>query len=355
MEFLESIKQVSLWGNTGYDYLMAGAMFVGLIIVLKVFQLIILARLNKLALKTKTDLDDMLIEMFKKIKPPFYLLVSIYLAIKALTITGLFSKILLVLFLIVIIFEIIQAISRVLDYVMRKYLNRNKEEGEDNQHSEAMIKLLQVIVKTILWAFGLILILSNMGINVTSLVAGLGIGGLAIALALQNVLGDLFSAFSIYIDKPFKVGDYIKIGTDSGTVEKIGMKTTRIRTLQGEQLVISNQELTNVRIQNFRRMDKRRVSFKLGVTYDTTAKKLEAVPAMIEKIVNKVDLATFDRCHFVEYADSALIFDIVMFINSKEYIDYLTARQSINLAIYQKFAKEKIEFAYPTQTIHLQK
>ena len=161
MEFLEGIKQVSFWGNTGYDYFVAGAIFVGLIVILKVFQIIILARLNKLALKTKTDLDDMLIEVFKKIKPPFYFFVSIYFAIKVLNVSGLFSKILMVLFLIAIVFEVIQAISRVLDYVMRKYLNRNREEGEDNQHSESMIKLLQVIIKAILWALGLILILSN--------------------------------------------------------------------------------------------------------------------------------------------------------------------------------------------------
>ena len=297
----------------------------------------------------------MLIEVFKTIKPPFYFFISVYFSIKILSVPDVFNKILLILFLVVIVFEIIQAIARVLDYIMRKYLNKNKEEGEDNQHADSVIKLLQVIVKVILWVLGLVLILSNLGLDVTSLIAGMGIGGLAIALALQNVLSDLFSAFSIYIDKPFKAGDFIKLGTDSGTVEKIGMKTTRIRTLQGEQLIVSNQELTSARIQNFRRMNNRRVSFKLGVTYDTSAKNLESIPVMIEEIVAKVSLATFNRCHFVEYDDSALIFDIVIFIESKEMPDYLKARQEINLEIFKKFAKAKIEFAYPTQTIHLQK
>jgi small-conductance mechanosensitive channel len=355
MEFLETLKALALWNNSAYDYAIALAIFIGLIIILKIFQVIILARLNKLALRTKTDLDDMLIEVFKTIKPPFYFFISIYFAIKVLVVPDIFNKILLILFLIAIVFEIIQAISRVLDYIMRKYLNRSREDGEDNQHSDSMVNLLQVIVKIILWALGLVLILSNLGIDVTSLIAGMGIGGLAIALALQNVLSDLFSAFSIYIDKPFRVGDHIQIGTDRGEVEKIGMKTTRIRTLQGEQLIVSNQELTNARINNFRRMEKRRVAFNLGVTYDTKAETLEKIPKIIEDIVLKVKGAEFDRCYFTEYADSALIFETVIFIESSEYKDYLDARQEMNFEIYKIFAREEIDFAYPTQTIHLQK
>ena len=213
MEFLESLKMFSLWGNTSYDYFIAAIIFISLIVILKTFQVIVLARLHKLALRTKTDLDDMLIEVFKTIKPPFYFFISVYFSIKILSVPDVFNKILLILFLVVIVFEIIQAIARVLDYIMRKYLNKNKEEGEDNQHADSVIKLLQVIVKVILWVLGLVLILSNLGLDVTSLIAGMGIGGLAIALALQNVLSDLFSAFSIYIDKPFKAGDFIKFAS----------------------------------------------------------------------------------------------------------------------------------------------
>jgi small-conductance mechanosensitive channel len=355
MEILEQLKDVTFWNNTGYDYFLALVVFIGLVFILKIFQVIILARLHKLALKTQTDIDDMLIEVFKKIKPPFYFFVAIYFSIKLLNVSDLFNKVLLVLFLIAIVFEIVHAIERVLDFIIRRYLEKTQEEGEDNQHSESMINLLKIIVKIILWVMGLLLILSNLGINITSLVAGMGIGGIAIALALQNVLSDLFSAFSIYIDKPFKVGDHIKIGTDRGVVEKIGMKSTRVRTLQGEQLIVSNKELTSVRIQNFRRMEKRRVAVKLGVTYDTPHKKLEAIPGFIEEIVNKVDLVEFDRCFFTEYADSSLIFEVVAFVSSKEIKDYLESMQEINLAIYKKFEQEKIEFAYPTQTIYVNK
>jgi len=355
MEFLESIKQVYFWGNSGYDYFVSIAIFVGSIIVLKIFQVVILARLNSLAKKTKTDLDDMLIEVFKKIKPPFYFFIAVYLAIKALNVADIISKILLALFLIAVVFELIQAVSRILDYLMRKYLEKNREKGENQQQSEAMIKLLQAIVKIGLWIFGFILILSNLGINVTSLVAGLGIGGLAIALALQNVLGDLFSAFSLYLDKPFKIGDFIIIGNDMGVVERIGIKTTRITTLQGEQLVISNQELTRSRIQNFQRMNRRRVAMTIGVTYQTKDKQLKAIPQYIKDIIDKADLANFDRCHFSEYAGSSLNFEIVFFVDSADYNVYMDVRQNINYQIFEKFAKEKIEFAYPTQTIHVQK
>lgn len=354
MDFLENLKTISLWGNSGYDYLVAVVVFVAFLFLLKIFQAIILSRLQKLALKTSTDFDDILIEIFRKIKPPFYFFVAVYFAIKSLVLPELINKVLLVLFIVVVVYEVIRGVERIVNYLFRKYLEKNQDEDTD-MHSEAMIKLMQVLIKVALWIFGLIMILSNLGVDVTSLVAGMGIGGIAIALALQNVLGDLFSAFSIYMDKPFKVGDYIVIGADSGVVEKIGMKTTRIRTLQGEQLVVSNKELTSARIQNFRRMEKRRVSFSLGVTYDTTPEKLAAIPKIVEDIINKVDLAEFDRCHFVEYADSSLNFEIVMYVDSKEYNDYMDARQEINLDIYKTFAKEGIEFAYPTQTIFVNK
>lgn len=355
MDFLTSIKEISIWSNTAYDYLLAFCIFIGLMIILKIFQVIILARLNAIAKKTKTDFDDVLIEIFKKIKPPFYFFIALYFAIKSLQVNEIVSKSILVLFLIVIVFEVIQGISRLVDYFVKKYTDKAENGESDKAYSESMIKLLQLVVKISLWVIGIILILSNMGIDVTSLIAGLGIGGIAIALALQTVLGDLFSAFAIYIDKPFKIGDFIIVGADMGTVEKIGLKTTRLKTLQGEQLIIANQELTKARIQNFRRMQERRVVVTLGVTYDTDHKKLSKIPDYIKEIINNTEGARLDRCHFSEYADSSLIYEIVFFVDSPDYNYYMDVRQKINLDINAKFAKEKIEFAYPTQTVYLQK
>jgi len=176
-----------------------------------------------------------------------------------------------------------------------------------------------------------------------------------VALALQNVLGDMFSSFAIYIDKPFQVGDFIVVGKDKGVVEKIGLKSTRIRTLQGEELIISNNELTSTRIQNFKKMEKRRIVFTLGVTYNTPADMLAKIPKIIKEVISKEKKLTFDRCHFKEYADSSLNFEIVYYVNDPDYLTNMNFRQKVNLAIYKKFAKEKIEFAYPTQTIYVEK
>lgn len=352
--FIQQFKYIFFWGNSVYDYFLALIIFVVVIFALKIFQSIILSHLQKLSLKTATDFDDIMIEIFKKIKPPFYFFVALYFAIKSLVLPDLANKILLVLFIVVIVYEIIKAVERVVSYLFKRYLERNQDADTD-QNSESMVRLMQILIKIALWIFGLILILSNLGVNVTSLIAGMGIGGIAIALALQNVLSDLFSAFSIYMDKPFKVGDFIVIGNDMGVVEKIGFKTTRLRTLQGEQLVVANKELTSVRVQNFRRMEKRRVVFTLGLTYDTKPEKIEAVPKIVEKIIDDVELAEFDRCHFAEYGSSSLNFEIVLYINSSDYNDYMDARQKINLNIYKAFVKEGIEFAYPTQTLFVKK
>ena len=349
--FLDFLKDYSLWSNTAYEYLMAFIIFVISIIVLKIFQVIILAKLRKLALKTKTDFDDMLIEMFSGVRPPFYILVSLYFALKSLFLSELVEMVIRVLFIVVIVFEVIQAAVKLFEYFLGKYLEKAQKESGKKILTISMVNTLKFFVKLILWSLGTLMILSNLGVNVTSIIAGLGVGGIAIALAAQGILADIFSSFSIYFDRPFEVGDFIQVGTEKGEVEKIGLKTSRLRTPQGEELIISNQELTSARVQNFKRMEKRRISFSLGLTYDTTAEKLEKIPKIIKAIVDKESMAEFDRCFFVTYGDSALVFDIVYYVESPDYIDYLEVNQTINLAIYKKFATEKIDFAYPTQTI----
>ena len=344
------------WGpNSGYDYVVAFLIFLGLLVVLKLFQVIILARLRVLAKRTKTDIDDLAIEIFASIKPPLYFFVSIYFAVKALVIIEPVSQVINILLIIVIIYEIIRAFEKLVDFLTSKQIDKMQDSADGKRHSQAMIKALRIIIKISLWAVGLLLILSNLGVNITSLIAGLGIGGIAIALALQNILSDIFSSFSIYLDKPFQIGDFIVIGTDMGTVEKIGLKTTRIRTLQGEELIISNNELTSARVQNFKKMEKRRVAFNLGVIYGTKSEKLEKIPTLIKEIVSKVKSAEFDRCHFKSYGDFSLNFEIVYYVNSAEYQDYMEVNQLVNLEIYKKFAEEKIEFAYPTQTVFVNK
>jgi small-conductance mechanosensitive channel len=200
-----------------------------------------------------------------------------------------------------------------------------------------------------------LLFLSNIGVDVTPLLAGASIGGIAIAFALQNVLTDVFASFSIYFDKPFRVGDFITVGADSGTVKRIGIKTTRLQSLQGEELIISNKQLTESRINNFKRMDKRRGVFTFGVIYQTEIKKLEKIPKIITDIITKNKTAELDRVHFKSFGDSSLDYEVVYYVKSSDYRVFMDIQQEINLEIIHQFQKEGIEFAYPTKTVFLQK
>jgi small-conductance mechanosensitive channel len=211
-----------------------------------------------------------------------------------------------------------------------------------------VVKLMGLLV---VWVLVVLSILANVGVDVTALVAGLGVGGIAIALALQNVLGDLFASVSILLDKPFVVGDFIVVGDVSGTVEAIGLKTTRVRSIGGEQVVIANNDLLQSRVRNFKRMHERRIVFKLGVTYDTPPAKIERIPVMLREILSGLEGVRFDRAHFSGFGDSSLDFEVVYFVDVPEYDAYMDRQQAINLAILRQFTQEKIEFAFPTRTI----
>jgi small-conductance mechanosensitive channel len=344
----QNILQIDFWGNTGREYLIALGVFAGALIVLKITQMLILGRLKKLAEKTKTDLDDILIETISSIRPPFYFFISLYLAVKSLTFPLLANKIIDGVFILVIVYEITKAIQIFIGYGTQKIIDKSTNKDTANKD---VLKNIGLVAKIIIWIFAILIVLSNWGVNITSLVAGLGIGGVAIAFALQNILEDIFSSFSIFIDKPFKIGDFIIVGDDMGVVEKIGIKTTRIKTLQGQELVISNKELTSARINNYKKMEKRRIVFELGVCYETPTEKLKKIPAMIKEIIEKENNADLDRAHFKSYGDFSLNYEIVYYVSSGDYNQYMDIQQSINLAIKDAFERQEIEFAYPTQTI----
>jgi small-conductance mechanosensitive channel len=215
------------------------------------------------------------------------------------------------------------------------------------------VNLLGFVGRVLVWAMALLIALDQLGFNVTALIAGLGIGGIAVALALQNVLGDLFASMAIVLDKPFQVGDFIIVGDKPGTVEKVGLKTTRVKSLWGEQLVFANAQLLNAQIKNYKRMQERRISFGIGVTYETPAEKLRALPGWLKAAVQAQPDVRFDRAHFKEYADFSLNFEIVYYVLSPDYNLYMDRQQAINLAIFDKLAQEDVQFAYPTRTLYL--
>ncbi|MFW6282847.1 MAG: mechanosensitive ion channel family protein, partial [Minisyncoccales bacterium] len=193
------------------------------------------------------------------------------------------------------------------------------------------------------------------GYNLSTLVAGLGVGGVAIAFALQNILGDFFAAFSIYFDKPCETGDYMTVGDEGGTVEKIGIKSTRIKTLRGEELVVSNKNLTDMKIHNFKKMKTRRITFSIGVTYDTSTEKLRKAKEIIKDVLVKVKKIELDQVNFVNFGDFSLDFEIAYYVQSKEFTFYKKKQEEINLKIKEEFEKKGIEMAYPTQTILINK
>lgn len=338
-----------MFGNSGRDYLVAFAIFAGAYLLLYLFKFIIIKRLEALARRTKTDIDDLLIEMFARIKWPFYMIISTYIAARSLTAHPFVNKALQYLLLIGVIFYAVRAIQGIIGYITKKAIIRKQE--ADKEYDSTAIELLSKITQGVLWVFAIIMLLSNLGYNVSALLAGVGIGGIAIAFALQNILSDIFSSFSIYFDKPFKKGDFIIIGPDMGVVERVGIKSTRIQSLEGQELVVPNKELTNIRINNYKRMKKRRIAFTIGVAYETSNAKLKKIPGIIGKIITAQEKVAMDRVHFKKFGDSSLLFEIVYFLDSSDYKIHMDTQHNINLSIKQAFEKEKIEFAYPTQKV----
>jgi small-conductance mechanosensitive channel len=239
---------------------------------------------------------------------------------------------------------------------LRVLLEYYQQEQESKDPAGAsMINVLGLLGRILLWSLVLLLALDNLGVNITALVTGLGIGGIAIALAVQTVLSDLLASLSIVLDKPFTLGDFLIIGEHMGSVEYIGLKTTRIRSLSGEQLVFSNADLLQSRIRNFGRMFERRVVFKIGVTYQTPRERLTEIPGIIRAAIESQDKTRFDRSHFVSYGDFSLVFETVYYVLGADYNLYMDIQQAINLYIHERFEEQNIDFAYPTQTVFLQR
>lgn len=233
-------------------------------------------------------------------------------------------------------------------------LRRSRQLAED-PGAVATMDVLSFVLRVAVWSVVLLLTLDNLGVNITALIAGLGVGGIAVALAAQNILGDLFASLSIVLDKPFVVGDFLVIDDFLGSVEKVGLKTTRLRSLSGEQLIFSNNDLLGSRIRNYGRMFERRIVFSLGVTYQTPAGKLREIPTIIREAIEVNDKVRFDRAHFQSYGDFALIFEVVYYVLSRDYNLYMDVQQAVNLTIFERFSDEGIEFAYPTQTLYVSK
>jgi len=351
---IDFLQNTYFLGNSLLNYVYFLGLLILSFLVSKVVLVIFKKYLHALAKKTKTLIDDILVDAFEK--PVLYTLffIGVYFSIRQLTLSvaalDVVNKVITVITILLITWGITKLIHSALDIYWLPKAKSTKSNVDNN-----LIPVMKSLVSWVIWIICFLFVLNNLGVNITSLAAGLGVGGLAIAFALQGVFADLFASISIYLDRPFNVGDYIVVGADSGTVKKIGLKSTRITTLQGDQLVISNKELTEARVRNYKKMRKRRVVFNFGVEYGTSSLKLKKIPLLIKTIITKVKKVEFDRCNFFEFGDFSLNYEVVIYVENRDYDLYRAVQEKINLAIVEVFAKEKIEMAFPTQTVFIKK
>ncbi len=345
-EFLNN----SFWNNTLMTYLIfAGTLIVSVAAVM-VFSRFMQKYLSRTAEKSGKSIHLRLSRLVRRNVAPILYLSAFYLCWQILAMPPAVTKwtdTFILAFTIAL--SATMLLSIIMDYYRDYVIRRMAKEN-----SEILLKWTDAVLKITIWCIALILFLDNIGVKITSLITGLGIGGVAIAFAAQTILVDVFCCFTIFFDKPFEVGDFIVTGDQSGTVEHIGIKTTRLRALSGEQIVLANSDLTGSRINNFKRMEERRVLYRLGVEYDTPYEKLKKIPGIISAIIGEVDNARFGRVHFCAFGAYSLQFEVAYYVLSNDYDQYMDINQEINFRILYEFSKEGIGFAFPTQTLQLQ-
>lgn len=277
-------------------------------------------------------------------------LVALYSALRLLPLDGRIGNFVGHVFLVVATFLFTSLSFDILKFSLDIYLRRRGSTLMEHKG-----RMVLPIFKGVVWLLALAFILDNFGVKVSAILAGLGVAGVAVGFAAQAILGDLFSYFAILFDRPFRIGDFIVLGPDlRGTIEHIGLKTSRIRSLDGELIIMSNSDLTNSRVHNYRPMIRRRVLFGFGVLYSTPSEKLEQIPQVVRDIIEEVNKATCDRVHFCRFGDSSLDFEVVYYVESPDYNDYMDVQQTINLELVRRFEDMDVDFAFPTRTVHMQ-
>lgn len=348
MDFL----QTQIASNSLQTWLIAAIIALAALLVAGIFRFISCRQLNRLVTHTDVPLWPVLLAMVKRTKWLFITLLALFIGASVIELPGTLRANFTTIVIIALLIQTGLWGAAALQVIIEQYRQRQLDK---DPASITTLSVLNLISKIILWSIIVLLVLDNLGVNITALVAGLGVGGIAVALAVQTILGDLFASLSIVLDKPFVVGDFLIVDDLLGSVEYVGLKTTRLRSLSGEQLIFSNSDLLKSRIRNYGRMYERRVVFNIGVTYQTPRDKLIKIPKIIREAVEQQDKTRFDRSHFKEYGDFALIFESVYYVLGPDYNEYMDIQQAINLHIHEGFEQEGIEFAYPTQTLFVQK
>jgi small-conductance mechanosensitive channel len=348
VEYFEHLLSLPVFRNSLLQWLTA------LGIMLALFSVLLALRrwIRRSHQRLKDTPETELAEILSRTTIPFFVVLCLYAGLKTLSTGASTARLLDSAITIALFWQagvwIAAAANGMLDRRRRRALTVDRAVA-------GSLGVIGFIVQVIIWTMVGLLTLDNLGVDVTALVAGLGIGGIAVALAVQNILGDLFASLSITFDQPFVVGDFLAVGDFLGSVEYIGIKSTRLRSLNGEQIVISNADLLGSRVRNYGRMAERRVLFSLGVIYETPAAELERIPGMIRRIVEAQQDTRFDRAHFAKHGAASLDFEIVYYVLSADYNRYMDIQQAMNLQIHREFERAGIEFAYPTQKVILER
>ena len=346
-----SFLEWQFYHNSVRAWLVAGVVFLIIGLSLLLVRTMLVRRLAAIAQRTATSADDAVVDVLRRTRYFFILAAAIAGATLFLDLPQRALDIGRVLGTIAVILQIAMWGNGLISFWFEHYA---EQKADSDISSRTTIAAFSFVARALLWIMLALVALNRLGYDVTALITGLGVGGIALALAVQNILGDLFAALAIVVDKPFVVGDSISVDTLSGTVEHIGLKTTRIRSVNGEQLIFSNADLLKSRIRNFKRMQERRVLFLIGVTYDTPPDTVARIPTIIREAIEAQSPVRFDRSHFSSYGDSALNFESVYFVLTSDYLAYMDIHQAVNLTLLRRFAAEGIQFAYPTRTVHLQ-
>ncbi|MDN3656685.1 mechanosensitive ion channel family protein [Ferruginibacter paludis] len=325
----------------------AAIAFIWLLLRLTKRRLLLL--LKNITTRTTTKLDDVVVELTEKFILSYGYLFINYNIIKQLYLSPKAEKIAGAAMMVITTYFTIRLANFLVSVLVVGYMKRKQEP----QHRIRQVDGMLLVLRALVWAMGIIMLIDNLGYNVTTIIAGLGVGGIAIALAAQSILGDLFSYIVIFFDKPFEIGDFIVMGENSGVVETIGIKTSHIRSLDGQQLIMPNAEMVKSIIQNFKRLERRRIVFSIGVVYNTSADKLRRIPAIAKDIIALQPEVHFDRVHLKAFGDFSINYEIVYYLNSADYVKYMDVQQAICLAIFEAFEEVEIEFAFPTQTLFI--
>lgn len=343
MEFLERLGQYSFHGNTLDVWLEALLIFVVWCTVLPIARRFVTHRLHALKRDQSQAPLELTLVLLRRTTRVFTIAVASYLAFKVLKIPARLDRVLDGAILVVFWLQ-----AALWGSAAVRFLVESRQRDALVDEGTSSLAIVRFVGTVVVWAVAILMLLANLGVNITALVTGLGIGGVAVALALQNVLSDLFASLSIALDKPFKIGDGLVVDDVTGTVEYIGIKSTRIRSVDGEQVVISNAQLLSARVRNYGRAVERRAFATISVTYETPPAKLRRIPAIAEGIVKSLPHARFERCHFRRLGAYSLDFDTAFYSTRPDFMPLAELQQEFNLRLVEAFATEGIEFAYPT-------